>query len=128
MSDPKPEEIAAELVSTATKTAEHVVQKAAETAEQLLDSAKQSQQMVEIISESLRKVFGENVESKRFVDITRIPLICQSIIGIHESLKDIKKNMVSKESFWPVKVLVYGAVGIILTAVMTALLYLVINK
>ena len=86
-------------------------------------------QMLSVMTKALENTFNleDSSGQKRFLDITRVPLICQSIVGIHQSLEDIKKNMVSQESFWPVKTIVYGGVGIILTAVMTALVYLVVN-
>lgn len=45
------------------------------------------------LSDALRQVFGEHENSRRFIDITRIPLICKSIIDIHENLKDIKNDL-----------------------------------
>ena len=42
-------------------------------------------------------------------------------------IKDMKSHFVTQSEFWPVKVLVYGCTGMILTGVIGALLYLVIR-
>lgn len=70
-------------------------------------------------------------QDKKFIDVSRIPLICQDIRGIHKSLEDINQKLDNKyittDNFWPVKTLVYGAVGLMLTGILTALIYLVIK-
>ena len=43
-------------------------------------------------------------------------------------MKEDKKDMVSKTEFAPVKIIVYGLVGTILTSVLGALLALIITK
>ncbi len=84
------------------------------------------------INEALEEYFNRGVEQKKFLDVSRIPLICQDISNIHTAVQDIKEkldqNFVTKESFWPIKTLVYGATGIILVAVFSALVYLVVQK
>lgn len=50
---------------------------------------------------------------------------------IEDGFKDVNgklENFVTKDQFWPVKTIVYGCLGIILTAVVLAGLALVINK
>jgi hypothetical protein len=42
-------------------------------------------------------------------------------------LKDMKSHFVTQAEFWPVKVLVYGCTGLMLTTVVGSLLYLVIR-
>ena len=87
---------------------------------------------VKSITEALKEVFGKGKESQKFIDISRIPLICQSIIGIHENLKDINVKLdnkfVTKESFSPVRNTVYGMIGIILTGVIIAIMSVVLKK
>lgn len=43
-------------------------------------------------------------------------------------IKEMKSHFVTQSEFWPVKVLVYGCAGMILTSVIGALLYLVIRQ
>lgn len=54
------------------------------------------------LSDALRDVFGEHESSGRFIDVSRIPLICRNIEGIASSLQDIKdsieKNRVDHEA------------------------------
>ena len=51
-----------------------------------------------------------------------------SLGEIREEMKEDKKDMVSKTEFAPVKIIVYGLVGTILTSVLGALLALIITK
>lgn len=87
-------------------------------------------QMLAVITKAFEATFNitDSNGQKRFLDVTRVPLICQSIIGIDETLKEIKANMVTKEAFWPVKTLVYGFVGLCLSAMIFALLALIIKS
>lgn len=62
------------------------------------------------LKEALEEYFSRGVDEKRFVDVSRIPLICQDISNIHESLADIKDNIT-----WIVR-LVIGAVLLALLA------------
>ncbi len=70
--------------------------------------------------------------------IKRVPFICNEIKAINEGLKEMNKGFeridkkldekfVTKESFWPVKTLVFGMVGIILTGVVMALMVMIIK-
>ncbi len=88
--------------------------------------AKQAQQAVEIareaqmasaIANAVKEVFSLDDENgrKRFVDISRVPLICQAILGIDQRLKTMEGNLT-----WGVR-LVVGAV-------ILALIYVVIPK
>lgn len=75
------------------------------------------------IEEAVRRAFSAEVGQGRYVDVSRVPLICQSIIGINEKLE----TLVTQDQFWPVKTLVYGFVGLTLTAIVATLLMVVIN-
>ena len=46
-------------------------------------------------SKSLEELFSlpEGDARKRFIDISRVPLICQSILGINSQLKDLQSNL-----------------------------------
>lgn len=92
-----------------------------------------------MISEAIREAFSENKAQGRYIDVTRIPLICQNIDGIHEyqremveTVKGLDKKLdekfVTKERFGPIEKIVYGAVGAILLAVLGALLSFVVVK
>jgi hypothetical protein len=52
----------------------------------------------------LDEYFNRGVDKKKFVDVSRIPLICQDISNIHKSLEKIEDNV-----SWVVKLIV-GAV------------------
>lgn len=84
------------------------------------------------IEEGVEKALSANVGRKRYIDVSRIPLICQSIVGIHQNLETINTKLdnkyVTKESFSPVRTIVYGMIGIILTSVIIGILSLVIKK
>lgn len=45
-----------------------------------------------------------------------------------DDIKEMKGNFVTQAEFWPVKVLVYGCTGLMLTAVIGALLLLILNN
>lgn len=102
------------------------------------------QESVRILADAISKAIGDNKGDSRFIDLHRIPLICLSITGIHESLKDIKEmiatdresagqqheSFLTKESFRlefdPVKSLVFGGVGLALIAMAGAIISLVL--
>jgi len=54
--------------------------------------------------------------------------IRDELAAIKQTLEDFKSNYVTKEEFALVKSLVYGFAGIILTAVILSLVYLVVKK
>jgi hypothetical protein len=68
--------------------------------------------------------------SRRFLDVTRVPLICQSIVNMATDIKEISdkldRNYVTKEAFWPVKTIVYSLVGVMLLALIGAILYTIL--
>lgn len=76
------------------------------------------------IEEAVMRGFSAGVEDKRYIDVSRIPLICQSIIGIDKKLDEL----VTKTEFWPVKTLVYGITGILLSGTIGALLMFAFTK
>ncbi len=89
--------------------------------------------MAQVFKAAIKEAFSvDGGAPKKFIDITRIPLICQDIAGINKTLGELAQNIengyVKKESFTPVRIVVYGFVGIILTSVIIAIVTLVINK
>lgn len=81
-------------------------------------------QTIREIEQAVTRAFSAGVDDKRYIDVSRIPLICQSIIGIDEKLDEL----VTRQEFWPVKTLVYGITGLMLAGVIGALLMLVIKS
>lgn len=79
------------------------------------------EQTKEEIKKAVIEAFSAGVDNKRYIDVSRIPLICQSIVGIDKKLDEL----VTKQEFWPVKTLVYGVTGLMLSGVVGALLVLV---
>lgn len=116
------------MESTAEQASAEAVHKAKGHA-QAVEAARQLQlqemlhQMDVKIALGVEKGFKAGVDDKRYIDVTRIPLICQSIVSIDAKLD----RLVSKEEFWPVKTLVYGITGLMLSGVVGALLVLVLK-
>ena len=48
--------------------------------------------------------------------------------GLRSDLKDMKSHYVTQSEFWPVKMLVYGCVTLMLSTLILALVYLVIKQ
>ena len=96
---------------------------------------------LDAIREAVERAFSAGVDNRRFIDVSRIPLICQSIVQIGKDVSDIKHSMqenndamnnrmekfVTQDQFSPVKAIVYGIVGLVLTAVAIALLAMVVT-
>jgi len=80
---------------------------------------------------ALKEVFGAE-KGSRFVDVSRIPLLCASVINTNKAIEEINSKLdekyVTKESFVPIQYLVYGLISMILVAVIGALLTLVVVK
>lgn len=123
---PSAAQTAATVIAQASETAKNVVSQASETAKNVLAS---EQTITKALSDALRDVFGENVQSGRFIDVTRIPLLCQSVITIHEDIKDIKEKLddkyVTKDVFNPVRAIAFGLVGAVAMAVLGKVLNLI---
>lgn len=64
-----------------------------------LHMAYQSEKNKQDMHESLVKIVGDALGENptRYIDVSRIPLICKSIIDISESMKELKSIMVNKE-------------------------------
>ncbi len=92
----------------------------------------EDKRIVELLSKAMNEVFSANVEQGKFIDVSRVPLICQSIISIHENIKSIKEDLekkyVSNDTFAPIKAIVYGGVGIVLATVVGWVLLLIQKK
>ena len=129
--DGKPEETITVKTTVQTETTQ--------TAEEILASVKKAEQSAtKVLADALREVFGENEKSGRFVDVSRIPLICQNINTMHGNLEDIRmmmekaiadsdKRYVNHDQWWPVKTIVYSGTGAVLLAVVGAVIALIIK-
>lgn len=93
----------------------------------------QEERTTNALAEALREVFGENQKSQRFIDTSRIPLICKSIYDMHEKIERLLEWMekseernddryVNKDQWWPVKTIVYSGVGLALVALASAVI------
>lgn len=80
---------------------------------------------------ALREVLRDNSVDAPML-IQRVPFICEDIRGIKKSMEGIENKLdqkfVTKDSFQPVQKIVFGLVALILTAVVVALLALVVSK
>jgi hypothetical protein len=56
------------------------------------------------------------------IDLRRI------VVDMRSDFVDAKKEYVTRAEFWPVKALVYGCVALMLSILISALVYLVIHK
>ena len=102
---------AAKIVADAADTAKVVVEKATKVAADLAVQTKaENDQTAASLAEALRQVFGENEASQRFIDVSRIPLICQSIVDIHKNIDKINNNIT-----WAVRTVVGGVILALLT-------------
>lgn len=61
--------------------------------EVLLQENRNLELLKKALQETLIHVFGENEKSQKFIDVSRIPLICQNINAMHDNIKEIKDNM-----------------------------------
>lgn len=129
MDDQEQLKIAAEKTSTAADVVKKIVSETVDATYEI--QKKNDDHMVGILSTALKEVFDMHKESGRFIDISRIPLICKAIIDMHENIKGINikldNKFVTAEAFWPVRAIAYGLVGIIMVSVVGALLMLIMK-
>lgn len=74
------------------------------------------------------KAMLDLIQNKRFLDLERVPLICNDIAEIRKMLEEQKNTLVTQDQFWPVKTLVYGLTGMMLVSIVGALMTLIIRK
>jgi len=127
---------AARIVNDAAVVARSVIQSAEATASTLVE--KDAERSTAALANALREVFGENTKTQRFIDVSKIPLICLNIDNMHKALAIIQEAIermeeknerifVRSERFQVTEKLVFGLVGIILTAVVGAIIYSVLK-
>ena len=100
------------------------------------------QESVRILADAVSIAIKENKDDKRFIDISRIPLICLSIANISKALDEMKEMMasnrkesdiqhesfVTKGEFTPYKKAMNAIAGLVLVTIFGALLSLVIIR
>lgn len=91
------------------------------------EEIKTQQQALHAVTDS-EKAMLDLIQNKRFLDLERVPLICNDIAQIRGSLETITKQMVTQDQFWPIKTLVYGFVALCLITIIGGLLTLVLKK
>ncbi len=130
-------EAAKKIINDATDQASRLVAEAAQRAEAVVheENQKSDDRVTLALSDALRDVFGENSASGRFIDVGRIPLICQSILNINANLNKMTewmdgsdKKYASKEEFGLVQKIVFGCIALILVAFVGAVIGLVLIK
>lgn len=95
----------------ATAVAEEAKQKAA------------AAQIAVALEVAMERFFNRGVDEKRFVDIGRIPFICDDIRGIHGVLirMDNTLSLVSKIVYGFIGVILIGVMGVVGTVILTVL-------
>lgn len=87
----------------------------------------------------LDEYFRRGQAEKRFVDVGRIPFICDDIRGLHqesketkesvneikEAFKEMRQNSVTKDDFSLIRNIVFGFISLIVTGFMGSLMFLV---
>lgn len=57
-----------------------------------MGKSKHSDKNTRAISDALREVFGVGEKAQKFVDVSRIPLLCKSVIEIRSDIGEIRKD------------------------------------
>lgn len=94
------------IIETATLVAKDILEKASDTAKDLVKSREfeRERENTRALTVALRDVFGEHEKTNRFIDVTRIPLICKSILETSSRITKIEENI-----SWGIKIII-GAV------------------
>lgn len=69
---------------------------------------------------SLKLSSLEHSLETKYVQATELALI-------RIAMAELEKKMVTQDQFWPIKTLIYGAVGLVLTAIVVAIVGLVVR-
>lgn len=102
--------------------------------DKILEVEKNTNYLIENLKGEIEK---NGVSAEMNAVVGRIPLLCQSVLNIHEVLQELKdgqttmndkldNNFVAKDGqYWVVKALVFGFATLILIGFVSALIYLV---
>lgn len=98
------------LIQTSVVSAKNVIEtarvtalKATEDANNLMETARLQAIKVLEVAQAQAQGKGQSQDQGLFLDLKRIPLICEKIIQIHASLERIEKSMVNIDQFNAVK-------------------------
>lgn len=75
------------------------------------------------LEDAVVRALGRGAAENRYIDIGRIPFICDDIKTISDSLKTINQKLESLSTYPLVKIIVFGMVGVVLLAVLGEILY-----
>lgn len=130
-------ETADKMVKDAASVARTVIEQAAQTAvnlKRIQERPQNDQRIARLLSTAIKEAFGEYESSGRFMDMKRIPLICKSIIDMHENIKEIKAVLVAlddkfvdRKEFTPIQKILYGLIGVLGITVIGSLLKLILK-
>jgi hypothetical protein len=110
------------------------------------EQSKLDQESINILAKAVDQAMKQNTGDQRFIDLTKIPLICLSMANISKAVERIEamitadrtaseeqhKAFLTKDAFHvefdTVRNIVYGGIGLILVAIVGAILSSVIIK
>lgn len=118
--DMDPEQASAEAIHKA-KNAQQAVEVARYAQ---IESVMNSDRFALTVEDAVIRAFKAGIGDGRYIDVSRIPLICQSIVGIDKKLDDL----VNRGEFKPVQAIAYGLVGLVLSSVVGALMLLILRQ
>lgn len=96
-----------------------------------------NQQDLQALSDAINKAIGKNDAGDKFIDLSKIPLICLSMAHLSSDMKEIKRmikenkedsdkqhaTFVTKAGeFWAIRTIVFGGAGIVLVAFLNSVL------
>lgn len=111
---------AASIVTDAALLAENVIQKASATAVEL--AKHDEDKTIRALVAALNQVFGEKEEQQQFINLNRVPMICQQLSEIHKNIENITAMI---HELQLVKKIVFGAVGMVIVGFFAVLISLV---
>ncbi len=64
----------------------------------------------------------------KYAQSTDLALVRVDIASVRNEISELRKTSVTQDQYWPVKVAVYGAIGLILSGAVGAILTLIYTK
>ncbi len=113
--------IAKKIDSFGSETISAIQESVIQAKKDILEATKEAQMVLQ----------DTGIVPPRFMDVTRIPLVCQSILTMGETLTKIEKKidekMVTQDQFYPVKAIAYTAMGAIGLAFLGAIFSVILK-
>lgn len=69
---------------------------------------------LQAIRDAVEDAFGAGVKEKRYIDVSRIPLICQAIVSLDKRMEGVESNII-----WGVRVVIGAVILALLALVLT---------